>query len=765
MSDKLRLCAWRAAITSALSVAGTLLPIDQISAQEANPAENSQPTGSSASLPEVSVIQPKAAAKAKPQKKIAPPAPIIENAASSAPPKSEIGEEDTNGASANGPTPVPVGTRSGSLGVPNTAEAIAEINRTPGGVEVVQDTEFKEGRAQTVRDVLAAVPGVITQPRWGIDGRLSIRGSGLTRNYGNRGISMYMDGIAINSSDGLFDLFEIDPTAYRYVEVYKGANALRFGSNSLGGAINFVTPTGYDADLFGARVDIGSFGFYKASVNSGGVSGPVDYFIAASALSEDGYRQHSDGDMERVSGNLGYRLSADAETRFYINANTWRQHLPGEVTKSEALASPRQANADFITGDQQRNIDSLRLANKTMLRFDETTVEFGVSTHQRHVDHPIFQYLDYYVHDYGAFARAIDDRAIGGFRNRFIIGANLLSGSMDNEIYQNLGGRKGAKVASTEDTSQNVSAYLENSFFVHPTFALVTGTQFLHASRHRRDRFFNDDAFSFGPDATDDDSWRRDFNLWSPKVGFVWDAAPAVQVFGNISRSAEVPTYDITGYSTLPGATVNAQTATTYEIGTRGGSTDAKWDISIYHAELSNELQCLTTSPFAPCTLSNADSTVHQGIEAGLNLAVLQSVFGQGDRVWMNLTYTYNDFHFADDAVWGNNRLPGVGPHNVRAELLYRSLDGFYAGPNVEWMPSAYYADNANTLTVDPFALLNFKVGVEQEKGWSAYVEGRNLTDERYISTTITAGTASATSALFNPGTGRAIYAGVQTKW
>ena len=53
-----------------------------------------------------------------------------------------------------------------------------------------------------------------------------------------------MDGIPINTADGYVDSSEIDPTAYRYVEVYKGANALRFGANSLGGAINFVMPTG-----------------------------------------------------------------------------------------------------------------------------------------------------------------------------------------------------------------------------------------------------------------------------------------------------------------------------------------------------------------------------------------------------------------------------------------------------------------------------------------------------------------------------------------
>ncbi len=107
------------------------------------------------------------------------------------------------------------------------------------------------------------MPGVFVQPKWGDDTRLSIRGSGLSRNFHLRGLQLYMDGIPINTADGYGDFQEIDPTAYRYIEVYKGANALRFGANSLGGAINFVMPTGYDADAFGARVDMGSFGFHK----------------------------------------------------------------------------------------------------------------------------------------------------------------------------------------------------------------------------------------------------------------------------------------------------------------------------------------------------------------------------------------------------------------------------------------------------------------------------------------------------------------------
>lgn len=641
--------------------------------------------------------------------------------------------------------------------VPNVAQATTNIQRIPGAVEIVPDTAFKSGPGNTIRDVVGWVPGVITQPKSNIDNRVSIRGSGLTRNYGNRGVNMYMDGIPINTSDGLFDVFEIDPTAYRYVEVYKGANALRYGGNALGGAINFVTPTGYDASQFDARIDAGSFGYGRVQASTGGTSGAWDYFVNVSAQGEDGFRYHSSGHMERGSANLGYQFSSDAETRFYLNANSWRQQLPGELTKTVALNSPRSADPEFVRQDQQRNIDSVRLANKTTLRFGPTTVDFGVFTHQRHVDHPIYRYLDYRVEDYGGFVRATDDREIGGYRNRFIAGVNALTGTMDYKEFANPGNAtKGALLVSTLDKAKNISAYMEDSFFIQPNVALIAGTQFQHSVRDREDRFLSDG----------DQSGKRSFDLWSPKIGVLWDVDPTWQVFANVSRSAEVPSFDVNTFSSPASSTVNAQTATTYEIGTRGRRPDFTWDVALYRAKLKNELQCLTLFPWAPCTVVNANSTVHQGAEVGFGFAFLKTLFAKQDSFWLNAAYTYSDFTFDGDSRYGNNQLPGVPKHYLRTEVLYKHPNGFYVGPNIEWMPKTFYADNANSLEVDPYTLLNFKIGYDTPSaGWSGYLEGRNLLDKHYISTTITAGSANAASALFNPGYGRAIYGGVRFKW
>ena len=205
---------------------------------------------------------------------------------------------------------------SGALTAPNTETARRIIEQTPGAVEVVPDTAFRNTQAQTIKDIVDFTPGVWAQPKWGDDARLSIRGSGLSRNFHLRGTQLLMDGIPINTSDGYGDFQEIDPTAYRYVEIYKGANALRYGANSLGGAINFVTPSGRDARPFEARLDGGSFGYLREQMSSGKAIGPFDYFITGSNSTNDGYREHSGGHAQRGNANFGYQFTPDFETRF-----------------------------------------------------------------------------------------------------------------------------------------------------------------------------------------------------------------------------------------------------------------------------------------------------------------------------------------------------------------------------------------------------------------------------------------------------------------
>lgn len=642
-----------------------------------------------------------------------------------------------------------------SLTANSTAQAIKEIQQTPGGVAVVPAELYRDTQAATIKDLLDYVPGVFAQPKWGEDTRLSIRGSGLSRNFHLRGVQLYMDGIPINTADGYGDFQEIDPTAYRHVDIYKGGNGLRFGANSLGGAINFVTPTGRTASPFEGRIDAGSFDFYRLQASTGGVNGRWDGFLTGSWQQSGGYRDHSRGHSARASMNFGYQLSPDVETRFYFNANEIRQRIPGEVGKQTALQSPKTAAAKNVAFDWQRNIGSFRVANVTTVRFDTGKVDFGVFGVNRHLMHPIFQWLDYHYLEYGAFTRLLDERKIAGFDNRFVAGVNLHNGDTDARNYDNLAGAvKGALLTYDKQYSRNLTVYAENSFYFLPRVALIAGAQYVSTGRRQDSIVGADQAFD------------KNYDLWSPKIGLLWDVARDAQVFANISKSAEVPSFGqgiLVDFNTL-----KPQRATTYEAGTRGRKPDLTWDLSVYRSNIADEIQCLTVV-FGTCSERNAPHTIHQGVEAGLGIAVLKSVFTAGsrpDKIWLNAAYTYSDFNFDNDPISGNNELPVVPRHYVRGELLYKHPDGWFIGPNIEWVPVAYFVDNANTFKSSPYVLWGLRAGYDPGGNFSFYVEARNLADRAYISSANAVSVYDPVNGtnLFNPGNGRAIFAGLRMK-
>src|SRR3546814_7473615 len=98
------------------------------------------------------------------------------------------------------------------------------------------------------------------------------------------------------------------------------------------------------------------------------------------------------------------------------------------------------------------------------------------------------------------------------------------------------------------------------------------------------------------------------------------------------------------------------------EIGTRGRVGIASWDVTFYRSNLRSEMLQFALAPDVPSSTFNAGRTRHQGIEAGLDLALAP---------WARLRQVYqlNDFRFRDDAQYGDNRLPVVPKQQYRAEL------------------------------------------------------------------------------------------------
>ena len=134
----------------------------------------------------------------------------------------------------------------------------------------------------------------------------------------------------------------------------------------------------------------------------------------------------------------------------------------------------------------------------------------------------------------------------------------------------------------------------------------------------------------------------------------------------------------------------------------------------------------------------------------------------------MLASYLFNDFRFQQNAALKGNRIAGVPDQVLSAELVIKLPHGIEAGPTLR-AASRAFVDHANTTTAPGYSLYGVKVNQRLSNGLSWFVEGRNLGDKRFANTTGVVLDATVPSfgaigrdqALFSPGDGRSIYAGI----
>lgn len=639
---------------------------------------------------------------------------------------------------------VPIG-QPGSPTAPGVYQAQKEIAQIPGGADVVPAQDFQKSYALTMKDMTAKTPGVLAQPRWGEEQRVSIRGSGLSRSFHLRGITLLQDGVPFTFADGSGDFQEIDPLTLQHLEIYRGGQGLRYGAATLGGAINMVTPTartlGYNGLL---RAEGGSYQTLRVHAQAAKIFDGFDAFAAATKSMSQGYRHQDGQNNNRFSGNIGAELGDKAETRFYLSWNDINQEVPGTISRDAALNDPTSVPAVNVTNRYARDINSVRVANRTVFELDNgLNFEVGGYLNDKNLYHPIFQVIDQKSVDMGGFGRIKGSMG----RNEFTLGLNLGHGTNDAKRFVNTGGNRGAITADGQQVAKNVEVYGENRFHIDNQWSLIGGLQ---GAVSLRDYTDNRNA------SNNDDKTFRSLN---PKFGILWEPERNTQVFASVTRSSEVPTFSElvqgAGAGFIP---VKLQKAWTAEVGTRGETGDFSWDLTLYHSQVRDELLNFTVTADVPASTFNADKTVHQGIEFG-------GGWQASDEVSFYAVYNLNDFYFDGDAQFGDNELAGAPKHQVRLSARYEK-NGFYIEPNVEWTPEAAYVDYANNLKADAHALAGLKAGYDINDSVSIFFDARNLTDEENIGSfsTITDGNVAGTN-VFYPGEGRSAFGGVSIKF
>jgi iron complex outermembrane receptor protein len=561
--------------------------------------------------------------------------------------------------------------------------------------------------------------------------------------------------VPLNLADGSFDFQAVEALSARYVEVWRGANALLYGAATLGGAINFVSPNGYNADLFRARAEAGSFDYRRAQVSTGNVIGAFDYYLSGSLFRQAGFREHAHQDTARGFANLGYQLSPQLETRFYLGRVNSDSELPGAITKAMLQNDARQANPANVAGDQHRDIDWTRLSNKTVWRDGKQQLELFAYLSDKQLHHPIFQVINQDSRDYGAELRYLYEGELAGRRNRLTLGIAPSRGVTDEDRFVNVGGQEGGRTNKNRQTAVNLEAYAENQIYLQPQWALVAGLQTVRTTRKLDDQFV-------APGEANE-SFDLDYRGTNPKLGLRYDYTPQIQFFANVSRSFEAPSFgELSGGSPQVVNLPDAQRANTFEIGTRGRVERIEWDVAIYQSLLRDELLQIATNSIGNSVTVNAAKTLHRGVELGLSGTGPAT---PGGRAEWRLNALFNDFRFRDDPTYGNARLPGLPRRFARSELGWRLSGGTLLALNAE-AASSYAVDFADTLRADGYVIWGLRASGDITPAMSWFIEGRNLSDKAYAATTgVTRVATQATAAQFFPGDGRSFYAGLDWRF
>jgi len=666
--------------------------------------------------------------------------------------------------------PITVQASDDNAADPSYQSALREVSRTPGSAAVIDPSRYDDGAILGLQDALSREPGIYVQSAAGQQSvKLSIRGSGLASPLGLRGVLLLRDGMPLSRADGISDPSYADPFNVDYIEVYRGANALQYGAATLGGAVNLVSPTGRSRPGLQLRMEAGSHGHIQAQARAGQVfDNGMDAYAAVSGYDSGGSVDHARQSVQRFYGNLGMRFSAASEGRLYLNIDGHKQDIVNPVTLGQLLGdSPADAPPPSWPERRISTQPHVSLAYRHTLRLGgEDSLVFGLHYTKTRFDIsggavPIY----YDASDYGLSARAEHHGKLAGLGNRLVWGANLSQGRSHNQSYGPFQLPGGHIYDPSTDQFENIRGrrqtaelYAEDSLALTPSLTLVAGAQAVLARREARDDVLRNPP---GIPAFSDKDEAARYTGVNPKLGLLWQLAPQAQVFANVSRSYEPPSN--TEFFNSAG-TVMAQRAITYEVGTRGGSSRFNWEAAVYHSRVKDEL-LLIPQPglLGRYEGGNIDRATHAGLE--LRLAGTLTPGGLPGALDWALAYTYNHFRFADDPKFGNNAVPGVPDHYGRLDLRYRHPSGVYLGPSLSFS-SGWHADQANALRAPGYGIVDFTLGYAPPGArYQLYLDARNLADKRYAASTEYFAVADAGTQAFNPGLGRALYAGVQLQW
>lgn len=633
-----------------------------------------------------------------------------------------------------------------------TTKRIIDI---PYSVFRVDKKELTYGKKVSAKDLLADVPGLFLQTRYGgSDLRISLRGYGTRSNTGIRGIRILQDNIPVSETDGNTVADEIDFNALGGVEVVKG-NISSLYANAPGGVINFLSDLYFENSFIKTSNQAGSFGMKQTDDRIGIKTNDYRFTMSYNYKNVDGFRPHSTEYSNLV--NAIYEAYIGKKATLDVQGNYVRSivKMPGSLTEQEFDKDPLQAWDLAVSQDFKRDTKKGRLAvrfktyldNKESNEFELTG--FGGIKNLEQTDFLSYNVLNRYTA--GSFLRYRNKTKLFKRDNDFNIGFDYAFQSGPSQEFENIGGHKGSPGPLTEDNIGNWGIYF------YEQYNIIKKKMDVYISG-RYDKFvFTRNLLTVNTGIIDT---TRVFEQFTPKIALNFKLTKDIALYSSyglgfdVPASSEMDNYPLTTNPRVSlNPDLNPQKSNNFEFGLKGNIINkrrtewfrkALFDITYFNYNIRDEIVPLIVS--GKSYFRNAAKSNRSGLEVGF-----MSEPAEGLELTVNYIYTHFKYKEYDallyDTLLGqfyhsdfsNNMMPSYPSHMLNFILGYEfeisdKIDGLLQF-DCDYV-TKMFVDDKNSQSTSPFFYSNPMAGINfliNRINILTYIGVNNIFNKRYV--------------------------------
>lgn len=654
--------------------------------------------------------------------------------------------------------------------------------KTPAAIDVIPEKAIEAKRPTFIGEVLNQAAGVYMPDYRNEQHAMSIRHP-LTTSA----VYLYMeDGLPLRPP-GLFNhnaLYELNLEGIDRIEVLRGPASSLYGSNAVGGAVNFFTRSALKPARHVLGAQLSDQGYRR--LDFGTSTGPLGAEGQQQGLSLSGYvsrkrggdADFNDADKHSLTLRHDWEWSASARLKTTLTSNHLDTDMPGGLTPEQYRRDPgmsintftyRKVHATRLSSTLEGEWNPGGLTAITLFARDNVTDQLpsfrirgsgnditGLITNQS------FQSV-------GLDARHRQDVASPWGKLRWINGLQIDHSPMQADetrlaITRNAQGVNVSYVPT--GVLRDYEVDVDNqALYSQLEWAPVASVQLVAGLRH--DRIGYDYTNRLTPSSTTGaPSEQRRYSQTSPKLGATWQASAWLTVFGNLSRGFTPPEVSSQYGSSLSSPNLKSATFDNVDLGVRWDdlAQARRLELALYQLDGRDEILSYTVAQ-GQSEPRNAGRTRHSGLEFAASQrwgAWSAALAGSWSR------HTYRDYRVSNTLDYSGKDIKAAPRWLANLDLGWQATLQWRLSGVVQHL-DGYWVNDANTVRYAGHTLLNLQARW-QEGPWEAWLKVNNALNQRHAESASSSYSGSgtytpSTQDSYSPGALRTFLVGLRYTW